>query len=143
MAQPVVRHDFGKARKLRKALSLPEGLLWRELRRKAGGVKFRNQHPVGPYVIDFYCAAAKLGFEIDGIAHDMAIGRRLMPSAMPGCWSAGSRSYASRQRRSSPILRKLQLGSSRCVRGCSCPLHHQPGAGGPPPHSASQNREEL
>jgi len=38
---------------------------------KAGGVKFRHQHPVGPYVIDFYCAAAKLGFEIDGAAHDM------------------------------------------------------------------------
>ena len=52
-------------------MSLPEGLLWRELRRKAGGVKFRNQHPVGPYVIDFYCAVVKLGFEIDGVAHDM------------------------------------------------------------------------
>ena len=52
-------------------MSLPERLLWRELKGRAGGLKFRKQHPVGPYVIDFYCASAKLGVEIDGIAHDM------------------------------------------------------------------------
>ena len=33
---------------------------------------FRRQHPVGPYVIDFYCAKARLAIEIDGIGHDMA-----------------------------------------------------------------------
>ena len=64
-------HAYAKARKLRKNLSLPEGLLWRELRCKAGGVKIRRQHPVGPYVLDFYCASAKLGIEIDGMSHDM------------------------------------------------------------------------
>ena len=52
-------------------MSLPERLLWRELRGKPQGVKFRKQHPVGRYVLDFYCASAKLGIEIDGIAHDM------------------------------------------------------------------------
>ena len=64
-------HAYAKARKLRREQSLPEGLLWRELRAQKGGVKVRRQHPVGPFVLDFYCAAAKLGFEIDGIAHDM------------------------------------------------------------------------
>jgi very-short-patch-repair endonuclease len=64
-------HAYAAARRLRRTLSLPEGLLWRELRGAAGGVKIRRQHPVGPWVIDFYCAAAKLGIEIDGIAHDM------------------------------------------------------------------------
>lgn len=64
-------HNYTLARAQRKAPSLPEGLLWCELRGKAGGVKFRRQHPVGRYVLDFYCAAAKCGFEIDGIAHDM------------------------------------------------------------------------
>ena len=64
-------HNYPLARTQRKAPSLPEGLLWRELRAKAGGVKFRRQHPVGRYVLDFYCAAAKCGFEIDGVAHDM------------------------------------------------------------------------
>jgi len=41
------------------------------LRKKPIGVKFRRQHPVGSYVIDFYCPSAKIGIEIDGIAHEM------------------------------------------------------------------------
>jgi very-short-patch-repair endonuclease len=64
-------HDYAKARQLRRDMTLPERLLWRELRGKPAGLKFRKQHPVGPYVIDFYCASAKLGIEIDGISHDM------------------------------------------------------------------------
>jgi very-short-patch-repair endonuclease len=64
-------HAYANARRLRRNLSLPEGLLWRELRRRPDGLKFRNQHPLGPYALDFYCAAAKLAIEIDGIAHDM------------------------------------------------------------------------
>ena len=64
-------HDYSKAGKLRREQSLPEGLLWRELRARKGGLKIRRQHPVRRYVIDFYCAAAKLGIEIDGIAHEM------------------------------------------------------------------------
>jgi very-short-patch-repair endonuclease len=64
-------HNYAAARTLRKAPSLPEGLLWRELRTQRSGLKFRRQHPVGRYVLDFYCAAAKCGIEIDGIAHDM------------------------------------------------------------------------
>jgi very-short-patch-repair endonuclease len=51
-------------------MTLPEVLLWRELRRKGGGIKFRRQHPIGSYVIDFYCADAKLGIEIDGMTHE-------------------------------------------------------------------------
>jgi very-short-patch-repair endonuclease len=65
------QHNYRTARQLRRKLSLPEALLWRELRRKAGGFKFRKQHPCGRYVIDFYCAEAKLGIEVDGIGHDM------------------------------------------------------------------------
>ena len=65
------QHNYAAARRERKQLSLPEGLLWRELRRQPAGEKMRRQHPVGPYVIDFYCAQAKTGFEVDGIAHDM------------------------------------------------------------------------
>jgi very-short-patch-repair endonuclease len=52
-------------------MSLPEVLLWNELRGKAAGINFRKQHPITKYVADFYCAAAKLAIEIDGIAHDM------------------------------------------------------------------------
>jgi len=31
---------------------------------------FRRQHPIGPYVLDFYCAKAQLAVEIDGLSHD-------------------------------------------------------------------------
>ncbi len=59
------------ARALRKSLSLPEALLWARLKpREAGAPVFRRQHPVGPYVLDFYCAKARLAIEIDGSAHD-------------------------------------------------------------------------
>ncbi|MFA7602571.1 MAG: DUF559 domain-containing protein [Novosphingobium sp.] len=59
------------ARRLRAEMSLPEILLWRILRTKPLGVKFRRQHPIGSYVADFYCDRRKLIVEIDGIAHDM------------------------------------------------------------------------
>ncbi len=60
------------ARKLRSEMTLPEGLLWRELRKRPGGLKFRRQHPSGAFVIDFYCAAVRLAIEVDGLAHDTA-----------------------------------------------------------------------
>jgi len=59
-----------RARKLRKNMSLPEVLLWRHMRgRNPGKPIFRRQHPIGPYVLDFFCASARLCVEIDGQAH--------------------------------------------------------------------------
>jgi very-short-patch-repair endonuclease len=53
-------------------LSVPEARLWRHLRIRAPGKPvFRRQHPIGPYVLDFYCAKARLAIEIDGVSHDM------------------------------------------------------------------------
>ncbi len=47
--------------------------MWNRLRaRLPGKPVFRRQHPVGPYVLDFYCAKANLCIEIDGISHSMA-----------------------------------------------------------------------
>ena len=61
----------GKARALRRIMTPPEAMLWTLLRARPANLKFRRQHPAGPYVIDFYCPAAKLGIEIDGAAHEM------------------------------------------------------------------------
>ncbi|RAK62500.1 endonuclease domain-containing protein [Phenylobacterium kunshanense] len=59
-----------RARRLRKNMSLPEVMLWRCLRGRGDGKPvFRRQHPLGPYVLDFYCAAASLCVEIDGGGH--------------------------------------------------------------------------
>ena len=60
-----------RARQLRRAMSLPEVLLWQILRSDPDGVKFRRQHSIGDYTLDFYCPSAKVCIEIDGIVHDM------------------------------------------------------------------------
>jgi very-short-patch-repair endonuclease len=39
--------------------------------RAPGKPVFRRQHPIGPYIIDFYCSKARLAIEIDGVSHDM------------------------------------------------------------------------
>ena len=63
-----------RARRLRKAMSLPEVLLWQQLKGRPNGLKFRRQHQAGKQVLDFYCHEARLIVEVDGIAHDMGDG---------------------------------------------------------------------
>ena len=58
-----------RAKTLRRAMTQPERMLWALLRRNQLGLHFRRQHPIGPFVLDFYCAAAKLCVEIDGPSH--------------------------------------------------------------------------
>ncbi len=49
----------------------PEARLWSCLRgSRFRNLKFRRQHPIGPYILDFYCAAARLAVEVDGAVHD-------------------------------------------------------------------------
>jgi very-short-patch-repair endonuclease len=51
-------------------MTLPEIILWQHLRgRKLDGLHFRHQHPIGPYILDFYCSSAHLCIEIDGQQH--------------------------------------------------------------------------
>ncbi|MBL9122754.1 MAG: endonuclease domain-containing protein [Planctomycetaceae bacterium] len=48
----------------------PEKLLWAALRsRRAAHLKFRRQHPLGAYIVDFYCPAHRLAIELDGNSH--------------------------------------------------------------------------
>ncbi|MHB0858108.1 MAG: endonuclease domain-containing protein [Anaerolineae bacterium] len=55
---------------LRKQSTPAEALLWQNLRgRRLAGAKFRRQHPIGPYVADFYCAEQHLVVELDGPVH--------------------------------------------------------------------------
>jgi very-short-patch-repair endonuclease len=61
-------HAFAKT--LRQRLTDAEVILWQNLRRKElGGLKFRRQHPIGPYITDFACLRAKLIVEVDGATH--------------------------------------------------------------------------
>jgi very-short-patch-repair endonuclease len=62
---------IANARRLRRALSPPEARLRSRLRaRSPGAPAFRRQHPIGPYVLDFYCAKARFAVEIDGMAQN-------------------------------------------------------------------------
>jgi very-short-patch-repair endonuclease len=58
------------ARHLRQQLTPAEAPLWEALRgRQLGGLKFRRQHPVGRFIVDFYCPSCKLVIEVDGSIH--------------------------------------------------------------------------
>ena len=50
-------------------MTMPERTLWTLLRRERQGLRFRRQHPIGPFILDFYCPAVKLCVEIDGPSH--------------------------------------------------------------------------
>jgi very-short-patch-repair endonuclease len=70
MATNKPKPKIALARQFRKALTGPEYLLWERLKlRTYDGLTFRRQHPAGPYILDFYCAKAKLAVEIDGHEH--------------------------------------------------------------------------
>jgi len=58
------------ARKLRKSETDAERKIWQQLRsHNLNGAKFRRQHPIGPYVVDFICINEKLIIELDGSQH--------------------------------------------------------------------------
>jgi very-short-patch-repair endonuclease len=70
-SQPLQRPVVYNARRLRREMTVPERMLWQLFRTRPEGFKFRRQHPIGPYIVDFCCLSARLVVEVDGIAHDM------------------------------------------------------------------------
>ena len=65
-------------RKLRSHLTPAEAKLWTYLKAKQlDGHRFRRQHSIGGYILDFYCAASKLAIELDGQAYDSAMAAEL------------------------------------------------------------------
>ena len=62
---------LGRAHWMRQNPTPGERLLWEKLRnRQLAGLKWRRQHVFEPYIVDFYCFAARLAIEVDGSAHD-------------------------------------------------------------------------
>lgn len=60
-------------RKLRLEGTEAEEFLWQQLRnRKLNQLKFKRQHSIGNYVVDFYCSAYRLIIEVDGLVHEQA-----------------------------------------------------------------------
>jgi hypothetical protein len=77
------------------------------------GLKFRRQVPLGPYVVDFACYAARLVVEVDGPGHDASVDR----DAARDCWleARGSGSCASPQTTSSGGPEAILVGLLRSV----------------------------
>jgi very-short-patch-repair endonuclease len=58
-----------RSRELRQPLTPAEAVLWRHLRNRKLAYKFRRQHQIDRFIIDFYCAEARVCIEIDGSQH--------------------------------------------------------------------------
>ena len=65
-----IRSLLERRKELRNNSTPQESTLWWYLKGKNLGVKFRRQHSIGGYILDFYCAENKLIIEIDGNIHD-------------------------------------------------------------------------
>jgi very-short-patch-repair endonuclease len=63
------KHLLRKRQRLRNNLTLQEVILWSRLRRNQMGYKFRRQHSIGNYIVDFYCPEKKIIIELDGHQH--------------------------------------------------------------------------
>lgn len=60
-----------RAKEFRKSATGAEAVLWEALKaRKLAGLKFRRQHAIGPFIVDFYCHALRLVIEVDGEVHE-------------------------------------------------------------------------
>src|SRR5215831_6209474 len=70
-------------------MTLPERLLWREVRSRGLGPRFRRQVPIGPYIVDFFCWEARLVVEVDGEVH----GDRMTEDRVRDVWLA-ARGYS-------------------------------------------------
>jgi very-short-patch-repair endonuclease len=58
-----------RATELRKRMTPEERIIWQELRSNRLGAHFRRQQALAPYIVDFYCHAARLVVEVDGSPH--------------------------------------------------------------------------
>jgi len=73
---PLPTVTLGRARRLRRNLTDAERKLWNRLRNgQLCGLKFRRQHPVPPYIVDFYCEVRRLVVELDGSQHNEVVDR--------------------------------------------------------------------
>lgn len=63
-------HLFEKAKNLRSRETNAEQVLWTKLCKKQLGAKFRRQHPINEFIVDFYCHSHRLAIEVDGKIHD-------------------------------------------------------------------------
>ncbi len=124
-----------RARRLRRAMLLPEVLLWQELRKRPGNFKFRRQHPQPPYTLDFACLECRLAIEVDGEAHNRAD----MPIRdMRRDRILADRGFRTLRIPAAVILQDLDAALVAIITACreAGPLHRP--ADGPPPRAGEE-----
>jgi very-short-patch-repair endonuclease len=121
------------ARKLRRQMSLPEARLWMELRGEKLGFKVRRQHPIGPYVVDFYVRAGSLVIEVDGEAHDR--GDRPHRDAVRDVFLKEN-GYRVLRVAAVDVMTNLEGVIALVSDQVTKPLHHP--SDGPPPHAGEE-----
>ncbi|MEO8456081.1 MAG: endonuclease domain-containing protein [Sphingomicrobium sp.] len=115
-------------------MSLPEVLLWQQLRKRPEGLKFRKQFPVGEMTVDFACLERRLVIEVDGEGH--SFGDQPLRDAARD---------AVLRREGFRIIRVAARDVLKNMDGVVCfivascgdagPLHHVAARRGPPPRS--------
>jgi very-short-patch-repair endonuclease len=113
----------------------PEVMLWQRLRAGRLGVKFRRQHPIGPYVADFCCLDARLIVEIDGEIH--AFGDRPERDAMRDTYLA-EMGFELVRVAAVEVLKDADAVADGIAARVSNPLHHP--SDGPPPRAGEEMR---
>ena len=114
-------------------MSLPEVLLWQQFRERPNGLKFRRQHPIGPYAVDFCCMSERRVVEIDGFTHDIAdrAGRDAIRTQF-----LNDNGYEVIRVSARQVLADAVGTAQAIVAGGGMPLHHP--AGGPSPRAGEE-----
>ncbi len=130
---------FKVAKRERRSGNLPEVLVWRELRKRPNGHKFRRQHPLGNVVLDFVCLERRMAIEIDGEAHNR--GDRRERDARREAFLASLGFHLLRVP-AKDVLTQLDDVIAAIAAACDArsSLHRQPEADGPPPRAGEVPR---
>ncbi|HEY0629892.1 MAG TPA: endonuclease domain-containing protein [Sphingomicrobium sp.] len=121
------------ARQLRRRLTLPEVVLWQQLRKRPNGLRFRRQFPCEGYVIDFACLERRLAIEVDGEAH--AMGDRPQRDLRRDA-ALSDAGFQTRRIAARDVLDNLEGVMTHILMTCrNRPLHRSAAPSGPPPRS--------
>ena len=124
------------ARVLRRKMTLPEVLLWQQLRQRPGGLRFRRQFPYQGHVVDFACLERRVAIEVDGEVHS----RGDQPDRDSNRDAALANSgFATLRIAARDVLGDLDSVLSYILHQCeNRPLHHGAPRRGPPPRSGEE-----
>jgi very-short-patch-repair endonuclease len=127
------RPEVDTARRLRREMSLPEVLVWQRLKGSKAGARFRRQHPIGAYIVDFYCAEARLVVEIDGEVHTARLGADEARDRF-----LAENGYKVVRVTAAEVLNDVDRAVEAIASLVAPPLHRP--AGGPPPRAGEDRR---